>query len=472
MNTIIREAIRNVLSEAKENFEQKSNQLRKKGIQLSQDEFNWINSVDPTSNGVSAGKFFDWIISNRDTINKNYRDSIRTILTFFDKKKQLLSAKGQSVNIQDYTPEQIDSLVRQFEGKSLEFENALRKFSGDVQVVYKDNRYVVVHCDTWEAERFFGRGTEWCTVGNKAHFDRYNKDGLLFICIPIEGGRPNIDSEYKIQCSVNDGYFCVANIGDNCFHSFEEFYKRSIRRWQYDKPMIQYLNRLCDKFKVPSYEEGDIRQPVPDGLDKNAVLIYEYFDEKTRYVADISKLWYDSVRDFCDIENEEAANKIDNIISSLMYGGEVYLGDKNLYLVSDKEQLVDAYLSLYVDNLYYDIQDGYVEAESLKDFISQEGLRQLAQMHAEGILDFVKRNASKELSKEEVNAIMERNMTIDWKEATNNLSAIMDCIDTEAAAISFAEQTSILTMLDDRIEDGDYSECEKVGNKIIVRFEY
>lgn len=364
---ILRESVKNVLSEAKENYQQKANQLRKRGFNLDEATFDFCVESDPTSANGTAGKYFDWILANSQ---QNRNPNLKDILSLFERKKQLLAKNGKSINIQDYNPDTLVNTIESVCGTSLEWENALRKFGDDVQVVYKDSRYIVVHCNTWEAERFFGRKTNWCTVGNEDYYNKYNSFNLLFICIPIEDGKPNIDSRYKMQFDYSNGpngtgepQFHCANASDRVFSSFEDYYKSKMRRWQYDKPMIQYLAGICEQFKVPTaYEEGG---DMPEGET----------DELRAAVTD----WYREECSDMDVYIEEEGGSY--------YGRPVAVYEMSngstVVVYDDYEDMEEAAVEYQIETMEQLWYDSDFILSQLKDYIHEDFLNQLADSYAE-----------------------------------------------------------------------------------------
>lgn len=482
MNTIIREAIRNVLSEARESYEQKLNQLKKRGVSIEKEFFDEINSVDPTSVNGTAGKYFDWIMKNLTIYRDTDEELLRNCLEFFERKKQLIANKGMDTQIASYNVESLIKLVKSLSDTSLEWENAMRRFGNDVQIVYKDNRYVVVHCNTWEAERFFGRKTSWCTVVNSDQFKRYNKNGLLFICIPIENGKPNIDSEYKMQCDVSNDQFHCANAKDRVFHSFNDYYQNSRRRWQYDKPMIQALMKINKLFQVPTdYEEGDIRVQrrngvVPlDEMDKYQRMIYEAYNEYT--------------------EETETSDAIYIAHTAYIDDDEIY------YAIIDKGTLNEVVYEMVLENTEDDLNCGYADMGQVIDYIYQDWKDSFCSEYAEHRLEDAEWNynskgvkyedASEETRDSEDFDCNESGKTRDemyddeYEYAQDNFADLLyefgfntkylyqqDAINVDYFIDSILDSLDTDDMLNDYVfYDTSYLDYKEVGRKVIVRVE-
>lgn len=213
LRQILREAIRNVLSEANETAEQKINQMRKVGKDLNISVFNVICLVDPTSDGLHAGKYFDWIYNNYDEITEGSMESVRDALNIVQRLK--------GVNIQTMSVADLMDMMKQPEMISISWRNKLKEYEGQYEIMWQNGNWVIVHPKTWDAERFFGQHTEWCTVGDEDYFNDY---GNLYIIIPIKNGIPDVRSKDKWQISDNEGDVCMADVYDGVYCSVDEFF--------------------------------------------------------------------------------------------------------------------------------------------------------------------------------------------------------------------------------------------------------
>jgi len=151
-----------------------------------------------------AGKYTDWLVrleDKRDINNTDY-EKVTTYLIAFLKN----ASKIDNMNIQSY------------KGLS-ELYNTVKKFmAGDVVIKqkYKDRKDTVKFqlTDKWviyvpfsfEAERYYGAGTQWCTVGSFTYYQQYLEDSPLFILINLT------DSEEKYQFQYN--YSSLAEFRD------------------------------------------------------------------------------------------------------------------------------------------------------------------------------------------------------------------------------------------------------------------
>ena len=84
---------------------------------------------------------------------------------------------------------------------SSEYNNR-NKLEGQFEVLGGNSSYDIIAPKTFDAERYFGSNTEWCTVANNDYFSGYMKQGQLYILYPKNG-----DSEYKMQFHFESNSF-------------------------------------------------------------------------------------------------------------------------------------------------------------------------------------------------------------------------------------------------------------------------
>jgi len=85
------------------------------------------------------------------------------------------------------------------ENISTEEERALIS-SGQAMLEFEDANIVVIRLKTVEAANAFGKATRWCTAADKNNmFDIYNKEGPIFIIIPIPTIRAYERERFQLQ---------------------------------------------------------------------------------------------------------------------------------------------------------------------------------------------------------------------------------------------------------------------------------
>ena len=155
-------------------------------------------------------------------------------------KRNILQRYGVSIDINSF--KSYDELITAMEGvmksddsdMSASEHNNRQKLEGQFRVLGNTSTYSVVQPLTFEAERYFGSGTEWCTVANKDYFDRYTNKGPLFILYPKDGNK-----EGKMQFHFESNSF--ADYEDNVYEEPLECMEDVV----YDKNELSELSKLC-----------------------------------------------------------------------------------------------------------------------------------------------------------------------------------------------------------------------------------
>ena len=187
--TLLNESVKSTLNEIsiKDKY-QKETQTGKNRHPY--DLFAQLCSLDPTTTENKVGKYSNWILQkyNPDT-NLNV---LRRCMEWYADgiKRNILQRYGVSTDINSF--KSYDELISTMEGvmksddsdmSASEYNNR-QKLDGQFKVLGSTSTYSVIQPLTFEAERYFGSGTEWCTVANKNYFDRYTKKDSLFILYP------------------------------------------------------------------------------------------------------------------------------------------------------------------------------------------------------------------------------------------------------------------------------------------------
>lgn len=190
---------------------------------LSREEFNQLLTADPTTrlnnvnietedekeySKIKAGKYFQWLIKNylsQETDKKLFMEDLYKVtedLIKFDRFKDKIPEELR--NIDKLTPKRLYDIVKDF---SLEKKKASKEekqtaaqtyeYPGS-EIVFKGSKWTVIKISDKgelgkDAACFFGgyhldtpKGeTRWCTSSpGYSHFERYIKDGPLYIIIP------------------------------------------------------------------------------------------------------------------------------------------------------------------------------------------------------------------------------------------------------------------------------------------------
>lgn len=174
----------------------------------------FIADCDPTvqrgrrmlkSSEREVGKYADWIVKYYFILREKDIRFTYALLKDFDEHKNVLKSAGLSANIWDYDPNslytQAHIAINKYKNskQSLSMLNNLAKYEGQYDVAYDGDNYVIVYAKTWEADRFFGSNTAWCTVGDKQYFDYYHPDGYWIVIPKDEKGRWMLHSDERLQ---------------------------------------------------------------------------------------------------------------------------------------------------------------------------------------------------------------------------------------------------------------------------------
>ena len=170
--TLLNESVKSILNEIsiKDKYE-KETQTGKNRHPY--DLFTKLCSLDPTTTENKVGKYSNWILQkyNPDT-NLNV---LRRCMEWYADgiKRNILQRYGVSIDINSF--KSYDELISTMEGvmksddsdMSASEHNNRQKLEGQFKVLGSTSTYSVVQPLTFEAERYFGSGTEWCTVANE-----------------------------------------------------------------------------------------------------------------------------------------------------------------------------------------------------------------------------------------------------------------------------------------------------------------
>jgi len=83
-------------------------------------------------------------------------------------------------------------------------------------IVFQNDKVVVVEPKTKEASILYGRGSHWCTaaMGENNMFDRYTQNGRLFYILPVSGAG-KLTAEYsKLAVWIQKGYISLYDQDD------------------------------------------------------------------------------------------------------------------------------------------------------------------------------------------------------------------------------------------------------------------
>lgn len=298
---------RYILREANETAEQRAMQYLKRGL-ISDNQFkDYIRRIqtyidaDPTSENGRCGKYVDWLVDNYDDLKYIISDDagysqdayvqsqIRDMLTRFIRSKQKIVAAGHSANIQTYDAESFFDLIVTLQ-KGAGWDSGMKKMEQQYKIIANTQKSVVVEPLTWQAERYFGQHTQWCTVGALHHWEDYSHDGHIFIVIPKDGnGYPDLRSEEKWQCSysMRKGVNCADN-EDNTYTSLFELFDES--GLNEDSEAVASIGCICPQIANTAKELDSIIEMFAEAHSDRFYVINPYsckseFTNGTEYIT-------------------------------------------------------------------------------------------------------------------------------------------------------------------------------------------
>ena len=181
---------------------------------LPYDVFEFVCNIDPTTKPNKVGKFANWLLAKYNE-NADWRRLKVAIEWYADGlKRGIITRNGISGDINTFKSydeliNAIDSLSNNSNSQMSNHEyNNREKLKGQYEIVGSTSMFDIIKPLTFDAERYFGSGTEWCTVANTQYFESYMKLGQLFIVYPKNGDETlkmqfHIESESFADCEDN-----------------------------------------------------------------------------------------------------------------------------------------------------------------------------------------------------------------------------------------------------------------------------
>ena len=273
-----------------------------------------ICRLDPTvRHHYYAGKYCNWLLQKFDISkirDREYKRSIRVALEQYNDgvKRGILKRHGISSDIGSFkSVEDLVSTMSNIMGGGTQMSqsasNHMDRLKGQYEIVGESENWMIVCPKTFEAERYFGSGTEWCTVANEEYFNSYRKRGDLYITVP-----KNMDNELKMQFHFNSQSFadfedcvygnpkvCIFNVlGDG--KEFNEVYEMWSKRSMVFDELYKFVKMsdvegLLESGKDPydifdgvGYDDNGVRKVILNNK-------YNLIDNKNRLLS--PNMWFD-----------------------------------------------------------------------------------------------------------------------------------------------------------------------------------
>lgn len=162
--------------------------IQKYSNKFNQEQLNAI--LDKSESLVGRNKFLDFM--GKVVNPKNFTDDLNIVTKLLTK----FATIGSNLDVKDINQYKTMSELK----KALtDYDNKVRreiKTIDDADVVYEDDKMVVVTPKTYRASCQFGAGTKWCTTSSPTYYERYNEDAKLFYF--IDKTKPSSDPTYKV----------------------------------------------------------------------------------------------------------------------------------------------------------------------------------------------------------------------------------------------------------------------------------
>jgi DNA repair exonuclease SbcCD ATPase subunit len=151
-------------------------------------------TLDKITNMVSP-KFLDWVgkVLDMAVLNDNfgeYMSKIGPTLDAFEK----VSSNLPKTDINQY--QSLDELLKVLNDYQNRSRREYKKIEGG-NVVFENDRFLIVNPLTHQTSCYYGKGTKWCTAASSdEQFNKYNSDGKLFYI--LDKALPTSDVNYKV----------------------------------------------------------------------------------------------------------------------------------------------------------------------------------------------------------------------------------------------------------------------------------
>ena len=190
---------------------QNKHQIEKQNgkTKLPYETFEFICKLDPTTkNNNIVGKYSNWLLSKYNP-NTDW-DRLRNSLEWYadGAKRGILKRLGINTDINTFNSyDELISVMDELNHSNTQISNSeynnRQKLEGQFDILGSTSKFDIITCHTWEAERYFGSGTRWCTVANEEYFNDYTNNGQLYIVYPKNG-----DSNLKMQFYFDNEEYC------------------------------------------------------------------------------------------------------------------------------------------------------------------------------------------------------------------------------------------------------------------------
>ena len=153
--------------------------------------YNKVVTADPTFDGQKMGRYTKWMLGlvRKGNLTEGDLNEATHLLSLFEKYKNRLEVKDVT---RLHSMRDLYDVVKPFmEGnQATSKSDEKRQLKNGAEKVYEDGEWIIVIPHTEDAAKLYGKGTKWCTAGDRVNmFDYYNNQGPLYININKKTGK-------------------------------------------------------------------------------------------------------------------------------------------------------------------------------------------------------------------------------------------------------------------------------------------
>ena len=252
----------------------KENFIQKFSSKFNQEQLDKI--LEKSESIVGRNKFLDYM--GKVVNPRNFTDDLNIVTNLLTR----FATIGSNLPVKDINQYKTMSELK----KALsDYDNKVRreiKTVDDADVVYEDDKMIVVMPKTYKASCQFGSGTKWCTTSSPSYYEKYNEDAKLFYF--IDKTKPTSDPTYKVALLQKfNGDRTYFNAVDDSFKTGWIFGTEKLEKIL--SQVMSYLNTTyAEQIKIWSDKERaeKERQRLNTERERNRILAIQQEQERKR----------------------------------------------------------------------------------------------------------------------------------------------------------------------------------------------
>lgn len=345
---------RKFLIEAARLLEGRIEDAKAKYPNLSSDRFNTIVKEQPTG---TNNKYLMWTCKQASE-NVDDLDSIMFAVNLFHRNRTRLNIKdiNQYASFQDV----IDEVESLGQSKNQQQKNA----SKDAEIVYRDERFVVIRPHTAEASCKYGANTKWCIAARDDNwFDSYSKDNTKFYFIIDTQSSESWAGKFAVALQ-NDGHDRVYDAQDQDigFGGLMHYFKHIINDSKMGPKIWNIISQHAEQFPDTRQtielrqQIASVEQNIRDGKFVMPSILEQYLVQTPEIDGEL----VDKLIDLIDKYATHYADLMDQLCSMFMFTTAQW---KRLFDIAIKSSKIYDVLRYgkFTDSDYNDIINYLVE---------------------------------------------------------------------------------------------------------------